>query len=221
MSPGSPSRAPRARSPDARPPTSRAPGRRSSAASARRPSGTSRASSSRRPTTSSRARPRASSSLDQLQAFCREWAHRQPRLRTLEEPDALRRAEDRLDGRGGGSGAGRPGEDRRGDLQPAARPHPARNRRDAPLRAPHPADAIDHRGRAAERTTPTTRAGSTACRRRRSATRARLDRGGGPPGPRRLPLLRRASPAPTGTSSSPTRMPTSAYLATHGYGPHP
>ena len=43
----------------------------------------------------------------QLQTFCTRWRTRRHGLRALEEPDAVRRAEDRLDGREGGGRTGR------------------------------------------------------------------------------------------------------------------
>ena len=79
----------------------------------------------------------------QLITFQAPVAHRQPRVRALEEPDALRRAHDRLDDREGGAGARGPGQDLGRDLQPAARAHAARDRRDDPLRAEHPAHEVD------------------------------------------------------------------------------
>ena len=71
-------------------------------------------------------------------------------LRALEEPHAVRRAHDRVDGREGGEGAGGAQADRRRDLQPAAPADGARHRRDAALRARHPADRVDHAVAAAE-----------------------------------------------------------------------
>ena len=52
-----------------------------------------------------RTRPRGSSSRDQLEAFCRNWRKVDLALRALEEPDAVRRADDRVDDREGGAGA--------------------------------------------------------------------------------------------------------------------
>ena len=72
-------------------------------------------------------------------------------LRAQEEPHALRRADDRVDGREGDAGAVGAAARRGGDLQPAARAHAARDRRDAALRPAHPADAVDPRVPAAER----------------------------------------------------------------------
>ena len=131
-----------------------------------------------------------------------QLAHGRSGLRALEEPHAVRRAEDRLDGREGGRGPRRPGEDRRGHLQPAPQPDAARDRRDPPLRPAHPADPVDHEGRPGEHEPVQHRQGL------RDA--ADPDR---EPGPRRRswrPPTRRtsttsttcASPAPGGTSSS-------------------
>ena len=47
-------------------------------------------------------RPRSSSSSDQLEAFQRELDAGRPRLREVQEPDAVRRADHRVDGREGG-----------------------------------------------------------------------------------------------------------------------
>ena len=44
---------------------------------------------------------------DQIEAFCAQLAQGRPALRALEEPDAVRRAHDRVDGREGGEGAAR------------------------------------------------------------------------------------------------------------------
>ena len=55
-------------------------------------------------------------------------------LRALEEPDHLRRADDRLDDRARGPGAEGAQARRRGDLQPAPRRDAAPDRRDDPLR---------------------------------------------------------------------------------------
>ena len=72
---------------------------------------------------------------DQLAAFRKNFAHVNLALRALEEPDAVRRAQDRLDDREGDGGAERAEARRGGDLQPAAPEDAARHRRDAPLRA--------------------------------------------------------------------------------------
>ena len=119
---------------------------------------TSRASCSRRRTTSSARRRRRRSSQAQLQAFCENWAQLDLALCALEEPDRLRRADDRLDDREGGARARGAAARRRGDLQPAARAHAARDRRDASLRPSHPADEVDPRVAAPERQRRTTRA---------------------------------------------------------------
>ena len=66
----------------------------------------------------------------------------EPLVRAEQEPHAVRRAHDRVDGGGRGAGAERAAAGRRRHLQPAARAHAARDRRDAPLRAARPADAV-------------------------------------------------------------------------------
>ena len=123
------------------------------------------------------------------------------RLRPLEEPDAVRRPHDRVDGREGGAGSGGAPARRRGHLQPAARTHAARHRRDAALRPAHPADPVDPRVPAAQLDARTTRATASACRRRRSRTR----------GSRRSerPRIRRRSTTST-SCASPTSCTTSS-----------
>ena len=88
----------------------------------------------------------------------RELGQRRPLVRDEQEPDAVRRADHRVDGREGDARAGRAAARRRGHLQPPARAHAARHRRDAALRAAHPADAVDPRSRSSTATTRTTRA---------------------------------------------------------------
>ena len=94
---------------------------RSCRASAGRGARTSRGSSSRRPTTSASRRRRAQLVLEQIKTFCRTWRTVDSDVCALEEPDPVRRAEDRLDDREGGRGAGGAAARRGSDLQPAAR----------------------------------------------------------------------------------------------------
>ena len=131
----------------------------------------SRASSSRRRTTSSRARPRRSSSRSSWRPSAQLVEAGSP-LRALEEPDAIRRADHRLDGREGGLRAGGAAARVRGDLQPAARADAARDRRDAALRAPHPADGVDQAVAARQRQPLQHAQAARACRRPRSRTPA-------------------------------------------------
>ena len=71
-----------------------------------------------------------------------ELAEREPVVRALEEPDAVRRADHRVARREGGAGAGRAAEDRARDLQPAARAHEPRHRRDHALRPARARDEV-------------------------------------------------------------------------------
>ena len=75
-----------------------------------------------------------------------ELRPRQPRVCALEEPDAVRRAQDRLDDREGDGGTGRAEARRGGDLQPAAPEDAARHRRNAPLRPEHPGHRVADQG---------------------------------------------------------------------------
>ena len=113
----------------------------------------SRASCSRRPTSSS-AEPRrgrsspASSrpSRTQIRGVDMGYAR-------VEEPERLRRAEDRLDDRARGAGPRGARAGRGGDLQPAQRRDQPRHRRDDPLRGPELRRAA-HRPSACSRTRP-------------------------------------------------------------------
>ena len=96
----------------------------------------------------------------------------EPALRAQEEPDAVRRADHRVDDREGGAGAARAAARRGGDLQPAARADAARDRRDDPLRARRPADRVAARVAARRPDAVQHAARTRACRRRRSRTRA-------------------------------------------------
>ena len=91
-----------------------------SRASARR-SCRSRASSSRTRTTSTASRRSAQLVGDQLAEFTLDVGHAEPLVRAEQEPHAVRRAHDRVDGRGRGAGAERAAARRRRHLQPAAR----------------------------------------------------------------------------------------------------
>ena len=69
-----------------------------------------------------------------------ELGEREPALRAPQEPDAVRRADHRVDDREGGAGVARAPARRGRDLQPAPRADAARDRLDDPLRARCPAD---------------------------------------------------------------------------------
>ena len=120
-----------------------------------------------------------------------------------EEPDALRRADHRLDGRARGAAAARAAADRGGDLQPPQRGHAARDRRHDPLPR-----RTTGRGRCASpssaRRRPTTRACAAACRRRRSATpaspRSRRPRN---PAKHEVPVLRAQARQDAASTRSP------------------
>ena len=126
-----------------------------------------------------------------------------------EEPDALRRADHRLDDRARGRLPGRPRQDRRRHLQPPARGHATRHRRDHPV--PRGLVARAQRARPARHGRRTTRAPTGACRRRRSAIpawrRSRPRRS-----PRRCPTCTtsRSRAIPSGATTSRARSPTSS-----------
>src|SRR4029079_17356682 len=119
-----------------------------------------------------------------------ELEHDQSRLRALEESDALRRADDRLDGGKGGGGTRGAAEDRARDLQPPPRPDATRDRRDRPLRVPRAGHEVAARVPAQFRqSVQHPEAGRPAA----AATLeswARVDPGCGAPRRRRLALLR-------------------------------
>ena len=141
---------------------------------------------------------------EQLQTFCDNWTRGRPRVRAQEEPDAVRRADHRVDGREGDARARRAAARRRGDLQPPARAHAARHRRDAALRASTSRRRSRSCSRSSTATTRTTRASSSGCRRRRSPTPASRRS-------RRPRILRRST---TSTScASPTACTTSSRRA--------
>ena len=75
---------------------------------------------------------------DQIEQFSRNWAKVDLRYAANEEPDAVRRADHRLDGREGDDRAGRAAQGRGGDLQPAQGADAARDRRHDPVRAGRP-----------------------------------------------------------------------------------
>ncbi len=106
-----------------------------------------------------------------------------PALRALEEPDAVRRADHRVDGREGGGRAEGAAARRGGDLQPAAARDGARDRRDDPVRAERAGDgvaeAVGHRERQPVQHAPA----GAGSRRRRSRTRG--SRRSAPPRARR------------------------------------
>ena len=210
-------RAPRARPARPSSPTSpprRAPGCRASARRCRR---ISRASSSRPPTTSCATRRRSSSSPTRSTAFCRNLPQGRHALRALEEPDAVRRAQDRLDGRAGGVGARRERPLVAAVIYNRLHDHMQLGI-DATLRyGLHipPTQSITQSELASSNPYNTRR--SSACRRRRSRT----------PASRRCrrPRIRRrsttsttcASPTTSTTSSPRARSAFDQYLATHGY----
>ena len=105
--------------------------------------------------------PRGSSSPTRSRRSADNWREGRPALRALEEPDAVRRAHDRVDDREGGAAPRGAPADRGGDLQPAAQPDAARDRRDAALRPAHPADRVDHAVAARRARRRTTRATGT------------------------------------------------------------
>ena len=147
----------------------------------------------------------AAARTQQLEAFCTNWRKVEPLVREAEEPDAVRRADHRVDGREGDARAERAAARRGRHLQPPAPAHAARDRRDAAVRARHPADAVDPRSRSSTATTRTTRASCRACRRHRSRT----------PGSRRSGPRRIRQRSTTSTScASPTRCTTSSPRAT-------
>ena len=123
-------------------------------------------------------------------ALQRQLGEGRPRCGEEEEPDALRRADHRVDGREGDDRAGRAAEGRGRDLQPAQGPHAARDRRDDPLRARRPRHRIAARLPARERQpvqhAQPHRAAADADR----ESGSRLDAGRRAPGEGRLPLLR-------------------------------
>ena len=135
---------------------------------------------------------------------------RQGRLKAARkaQPDALRRADHRLDGRARGAARRGAPADRRGHLQPPQAGHAARHRRHHPL-PDQQLDAAAAGLRAASATRRTTRARAAACRRRRSATPAS-------PRSRRPPTRRRPSTcsscaSPASPASTPSRRPNAQF----------
>ena len=152
-----------------------------------------------------------SSSREQLDGVLRSWA-RSTSVRPLEEPDAVRRADDRVDDRAGDGGAARAAARRRGDLQPAARPDAARDRRDAPLRAEHPADEVDHAVAARERQPVQHAHASRAAADADREPGARVDPGGGASRRRSTTSTSSASRTRCTTSSPRARRRSTQYL---------
>ncbi len=115
---------------------------------------------------------------------------REPLVCPVEEPDAVRRAQDRLHGREGDRGSPRAEARRRGHLQPSSPGDAPRDRRDDPLRARHPRHPLPHEGRACEQlpVQQPSLPGTAADADRES--RHRLDQGGCSSGSGRLSLLR-------------------------------
>src|SRR2546425_7832233 len=114
----------------------------------------------------------------------------EPRLRALEEPDALRRVDHRVDDRKGGDRPERAPARGRRHLQPAARPHAARDRRDHPLRTRRPADPAADRRRPAQPDALQHAALPGSAADPDLQPGPAVDPGCGPSGERRLPLLR-------------------------------
>ena len=85
-----------------------------------------------------------------------ELGEGQPALRAVEEPDAIRRPDHRVDDREGGHRARGATARRRGDLQPPQGRHDAGDRRDASVRPRHSAHGVDPASRSSTRTTRTT-----------------------------------------------------------------
>src|SRR5205823_3971005 len=127
-----------------------------------------------------------------VEGIPRELGEGEPRIRPLEEPDRLRRADDRVAGREGGRRPRGPRQDRARDLQPAPPRHEPRPRRDHALRPAHPADAVAD-GFGAGEHQPLQHAEREHHRAAADAdreSRARVDPGGRAPGGRALDLLR-------------------------------
>ena len=131
--------------------------------------------------------------------------------RQAAQPDALRRADHRLDGRARGAARARAPADRRGHPQP---PHARASRSGST--PPSATTSTTGRGRCASpsssATRPTTRARAAACRRRRSATRASPRSAPPPTPPRRSTCSSCASPA--SPASTRSRRPTPSSSAT-------
>ena len=127
------------------------------------------------------------------------------------QPDALRRADHRLDGRARGAARQGAPADRRGHLQP-----PARRASRSASTPPSATRSTTGRGRCASpsssATRRTTRARAAACRRRRSATRA-SPRSRRPPTPRR-PSTCSSCASPASPASTRSRRPTPSSSAT-------
>ena len=84
-----------------------------------------------------------------------QLADGRPGVRAVEEPDAVRRADHRVDGREGGRGARPSGRSIAAVIYNRLHARDAaRDRRDAPLRPAHPADAVDPRSRSSQNPTP-------------------------------------------------------------------
>ena len=163
------------------------------------------------------ARRRRSSSSPTSSRRSAELGAGRPRVRALEEPDAVRRADHRVDDREGGARAERAPARGRRDLQPPEGAHAARDRRDDPLRARRPADRaaaksqleirqpVQHTPAPGLPPTPIATPGSPRCRppriRRRSTTSTSC-----------------ASPTRCTTSSPRASASSTHYPRAHGYG---
>ena len=164
---------------------------------------TSRASCSRRPTSCRRRRTVEGPGRAPARGLRAQPRRGRPLLREVEEPDRLRRAQDRLDDRARGPGPRGAQARRRGDLQPARRPatRSGSTRRSATSSAtttsssPSPSSPIRHPVQHPGQPGPAADADRQPG--------PRLDRGRRQPGEVRRLLLRGQARAPAASTSSP------------------
>ena len=133
-----------------------------------------------------------------------ELRGRRPDACEAQEPDRLRRADHRLDGRARGAARARAPADRGGHLQPPQGPHAARHRRDDALRAQQAqrrAEAVRAGDRLGVQHAQAQRPAADADRQPRAVVDPRRRC----PGERPLPLLRRQARAPAASMSSRRR----------------
>ena len=172
-----------------------------------------RASSSRRSTSSHSSRTANELVADSADGVPEGVRARQPLVRALEEPDAVRRAQDRVDDREGDGGAGRAEARRRRDLQPPPPEDAARDRCHDPLRAEHPRHRVADEGGDRERqpvqqpTLPRSAADPDR------EPRPRLDQGGRSSGRASTTSTTSAFPERGGTSSRRARASSCARCA--------